>query len=147
MRSLLYRVGIHIIINQGLTSYHLVLVISLASRWQQAVQMGSLPPTVVFWASVPVSVNVEKIPLQLCLQPCCIHLHAWGWGWFRNQRWHPAHLALGGSSANVCLWTLVTGSSFSQWTETGTFKTWLICFVLDVNSRMNCVLVSTAQIV
>ena len=49
-KSLLNRVGIQIIINQGLLSYRLVLVLSLASRWQQAVQMGSLPPTGVFWA-------------------------------------------------------------------------------------------------
>lgn len=72
MRRLLYSVGIHIIINQGLTSYHLVLILSLASRWQQAVQMGSPPPTVVLWAPVPISMNVEKIPPELCLQPCLI---------------------------------------------------------------------------
>lgn len=76
MRSLPYRVGIHIIINQGLTSYHLVLVLSLASRWQQAVHMGSFPPMVVFWASVAISVNIEKVPLELCLQPHLICLHA-----------------------------------------------------------------------
>lgn len=124
MRSRLYRVGIHIIINQGLAFYHLVLILSLASSWQQAVQMGSLPPTIVFWAPVPSSVNLEKIPPALCLQPCLInfvHLRVWNGSEIRDG----IQLTL--------LWMapvqisvselIVTGSSFSQWTETGAFRT------------------------
>lgn len=148
MRSLLYRVGIHIIINQGLAFYHLVLILSLASRWQQAVQMGSLPPTTVFWAPVPGSVNLEKIPPELCLQPCLIHsVHL--------RVWNGSGIRDGIQLTSLCMAPvqisaselIVTGSSFSQWTETSTFKTWFICSGLDAKSRMNCVLVSISQTV
>lgn len=50
--------------------------------------------------------------------PSCIQ----GWGWVRNQQWHPAHLPLDGCCARVCLCTCCL-TLFSQWTEAGAFNT------------------------
>lgn len=86
VRSLLCGVGVPIIIHQGLTSYHLVLVLSRAARWQQAVQTGSLPPAAVVRAPVPVGANVEEIPPEPCSQPRLIPSRTAGWARLRHRR-------------------------------------------------------------